>query len=128
MRNWSLISKTIFEFHDDPLSLYTTDLFHFTNSIQFIFQVLKKPNYFKQNSHLRYKQKLHGATKYGKVYFRKYLFHAPSSHTKTKSFKNNSNMEKLILPICDGNPHLRKKHHKKHNLKLCPIISFWQCY
>ena len=86
MRNWSLISKTIFYFHDDLLSLYTTDLFHFTNTTQLIFQVPKKPNYFKQNSHLNYKQKLHGAAKYGKIYFRKDLFHAASSHTNIKSF------------------------------------------
>ena len=98
MRNWSLISKTVFYIHDDLLSLYTTDLFHFTNTTQLIFQVPKKPNYFKHNSLINYKQELHGTAKYGKIYFRKDLFHAASSHTNIKSFKNNSNIEKLILP------------------------------
>ena len=98
MRNWTLISKTIFDFHGDLLSLYATDLFHFTNTTQLIFQVLKKPNYFKQNPHLNYKHELDGAAKYGKIYFREDLFHAASSQTNIKSFKNISNMEKLILP------------------------------
>ena len=94
MRSGSLILKTIFGFHDHILSLYTTLLLHCTNAIQLIFQDLKKPNYFKQNSYSNYKQELHGAAKYGKNYFRKDLFHAASSHTNIKSFKNISKVEK----------------------------------
>ena len=75
VRNGSLLLEKFFGFSDHLLSLDTTILLHCTNTTQLIFQVLKKPGYFREISHSECKQQLRGAAKYGDIFFRKDLFH-----------------------------------------------------
>ena len=80
------------------LTYYRLISLHNQTPFNLVWKFWKSQIISNKNSYSNYKEKLHSAAKYGKMYFWKDLFHASSSQTKLKSFKNTSKVEKRILP------------------------------